>query len=85
MITPTPGPHVKEMKDAAMFYTNRVLKDYKGKYIYVESRPDDVFQIQVNTIIFLKFNPYPRFLGPSPSVFSGKNSIIIAGGLGLRK
>ena len=40
------------MKDAAMFYTNRVLKDYKGKYIYVESRPDDVFQIQVNTIFF---------------------------------
>jgi len=31
LISPTPGPHVKEMKDAAMFYTNRVLKDYKGK------------------------------------------------------
>ena len=31
LITPTPGPHVKEMKDAAMFYTNRVLKEYKGK------------------------------------------------------
>ncbi|XP_051992500.1 adenylyl cyclase-associated protein 2-like [Xyrauchen texanus] len=24
-----PGPYVKEMSDAAMFYTNRVLKDYK--------------------------------------------------------
>ncbi|KAG7457450.1 hypothetical protein MATL_G00227200 [Megalops atlanticus] len=24
-----PGPYVKEMNDAAMFYTNRVLKDYK--------------------------------------------------------
>uniref|UniRef100_A0A674PI75 Adenylyl cyclase-associated protein n=1 Tax=Takifugu rubripes TaxID=31033 RepID=A0A674PI75_TAKRU len=24
-----PGPYVKEMKDAATFYTNRVLKDYK--------------------------------------------------------
>jgi hypothetical protein len=31
LISPTPGPHVKEMKDASMFYTNRVLKDYKGK------------------------------------------------------
>ena len=24
-----PGPFVKEMTDAAMFYTNRVLKEYK--------------------------------------------------------
>ena len=39
------------MKDAAMFYTNRVLKDYKGKFVTVESRPDDVFQIQVNKMI----------------------------------
>uniref|UniRef100_A0A3B4BKG8 C-CAP/cofactor C-like domain-containing protein n=1 Tax=Periophthalmus magnuspinnatus TaxID=409849 RepID=A0A3B4BKG8_9GOBI len=28
---PKPGPYVKEMTDAAMFYTNRVLKDYKDK------------------------------------------------------
>ncbi|XP_032901136.1 adenylyl cyclase-associated protein 1 isoform X2 [Amblyraja radiata] len=28
-ITPKPGPYVKEMTDAAMFYTNRVLKEYK--------------------------------------------------------
>uniref|UniRef100_A0A672K3Z1 Adenylyl cyclase-associated protein 1-like n=1 Tax=Sinocyclocheilus grahami TaxID=75366 RepID=A0A672K3Z1_SINGR len=28
---PKPGPYVKEMQDAAMFYTNRVLKDYKEK------------------------------------------------------
>ena len=34
-----------------MFYTNRVLKDYKGKFFIVESRPDDVFQIQVNKMI----------------------------------
>ena len=27
----TPAPHCKEMKDAAQFYLNRVLKDYKGK------------------------------------------------------
>lgn len=30
---PKPGPYVKEMQDAAMFYTNRVLKDYKEKYV----------------------------------------------------
>ena len=34
MVSPTPGPHVKDMKDAAMFYTNRVLKDYKGKFSF---------------------------------------------------
>ena len=28
---PKPGPYVKVMQDAAMFYTNRVLKDYKDK------------------------------------------------------
>ncbi|NXW43378.1 CAP2 protein, partial [Nyctiprogne leucopyga] len=27
--SPKPGPYVKEMNDAATFYTNRVLKDYK--------------------------------------------------------
>ncbi len=26
---------MKEMQDAAMFYTNRVLKDYKEKYVSV--------------------------------------------------
>lgn len=30
-VEPTPGPYVKEMSDAGMFYTNRVLKDYKEK------------------------------------------------------
>ncbi|XP_026202369.1 adenylyl cyclase-associated protein 2 [Anabas testudineus] len=28
-VTQRPGPYVKEMNDAATFYTNRVLKDYK--------------------------------------------------------
>ncbi|XP_071356380.1 adenylyl cyclase-associated protein 2 [Trachinotus anak] len=28
-VTHKPGPYVKEMNDAATFYTNRVLKDYK--------------------------------------------------------
>uniref|UniRef100_A0A3Q2PUI8 Adenylyl cyclase-associated protein n=1 Tax=Fundulus heteroclitus TaxID=8078 RepID=A0A3Q2PUI8_FUNHE len=30
-MAPKPAPFVKEMQDAAMFYTNRVLKDYKDK------------------------------------------------------
>uniref|UniRef100_A0A8C5CK34 Adenylyl cyclase-associated protein n=1 Tax=Gadus morhua TaxID=8049 RepID=A0A8C5CK34_GADMO len=30
-VAPKPGPYVKEMQDSAMFYTNRVLKDYKEK------------------------------------------------------
>ncbi|XP_053570748.1 adenylyl cyclase-associated protein 2 isoform X2 [Bombina bombina] len=29
-MAPKPGPYVKEMMDAATFYTNRVLKDYKN-------------------------------------------------------
>lgn len=31
LISPTPAPHIKEMLDAAQFYTNRVLKDFKEK------------------------------------------------------
>lgn len=30
-VEPAPSPFVKEMSDAAQFYTNRVLKDYKEK------------------------------------------------------
>lgn len=30
-VKPTPAPYIKEMVDAAQFYMNRVLKDYKGK------------------------------------------------------
>ncbi|XP_071755450.2 adenylyl cyclase-associated protein 1 [Centroberyx gerrardi] len=30
-MAPKPGPFVKEMQDVAMFYSNRVLKDYKEK------------------------------------------------------
>lgn len=30
-VAPAPGPYVKEMGDSAMFYSNRVLKDYREK------------------------------------------------------
>lgn len=30
-VAPKPGPYVKEMMDAAMFYTNRILKEFKDK------------------------------------------------------
>jgi adenylyl cyclase-associated protein len=30
-IQPAPAPYVREMEDAAKFYTNRVLKEYKEK------------------------------------------------------
>jgi adenylyl cyclase-associated protein len=30
-VSPTPGPYVKEMSDAAQFYTNKVLVTYKEK------------------------------------------------------
>jgi len=31
--TPAPGPYVREMLDAGMFYSNRVLKEFKEKYV----------------------------------------------------
>lgn len=31
MISPTPGPHVADMRAGSEFYSNRILKDYKGK------------------------------------------------------
>lgn len=30
---PAPAPYIKEMNDAGQFYTNRVLKDWKEKYV----------------------------------------------------
>jgi len=31
LIAPTPAPYIKDMSDAAQFYSNRVLKDFKEK------------------------------------------------------
>jgi len=31
--SPAPGPYVREMSDAGMFYSNRVLKEFKEKYV----------------------------------------------------
>ncbi|PKU34742.1 adenylyl cyclase-associated protein 2 [Limosa lapponica baueri] len=36
-VSPKPGPYVKEMNDAATFYTNRVLKDYKHRVTQTHS------------------------------------------------
>lgn len=33
-VSPTPGPHIKEMIDASMFYVNRVRKDHKGEQLH---------------------------------------------------
>uniref|UniRef100_A0A671LCI6 Adenylyl cyclase-associated protein n=1 Tax=Sinocyclocheilus anshuiensis TaxID=1608454 RepID=A0A671LCI6_9TELE len=52
-MAPKPGPYVKEMQDAAMFYTNRVLKDYKEKYVSV----CDVKQL-VFTFLCAQFVPH---------------------------
>ena len=30
-VAPKPGPYVKEMHDQALFYGNRVIKEFKGK------------------------------------------------------
>jgi len=30
-VSPTPGPHVAEMRASSEFYSNRILKDFKGK------------------------------------------------------
>jgi hypothetical protein len=34
----TPAPHVKEMSDAAQLYTNRILKEFKDKYVILNWR-----------------------------------------------
>lgn len=31
VVAPTPGPYINDMKDAAQFYANRVIKDWKEK------------------------------------------------------
>lgn len=32
--SPTPAPHVKESNDTGQFYSNRVLKEWKEKYLF---------------------------------------------------
>lgn len=31
VVSPTPGPHINEMRGSAEFWTNKILKDFKGK------------------------------------------------------
>lgn len=31
VVSPTPGPHVADMRGGSEFYSNRILKDFKGK------------------------------------------------------
>lgn len=31
LVTPTPGPHIADMRGGSEFYSNRILKDFKGK------------------------------------------------------
>lgn len=38
-VAPAPGPYIKEMNDAGQFYTNRVLKDWKDKYVIIRVVP----------------------------------------------
>jgi adenylyl cyclase-associated protein len=35
VVSPTPGPFINDMKDAAQFYANRVIKENKDKYVLV--------------------------------------------------
>ena len=52
-----------------------IYLEYQSKFLFLydmNHTVSDSYQI-------VTFNPYPRFLGQLPSVFSGKKSRIIAG------
>uniref|UniRef100_A0A8C6PEE8 CAP, adenylate cyclase-associated protein 1 (yeast) n=1 Tax=Nothobranchius furzeri TaxID=105023 RepID=A0A8C6PEE8_NOTFU len=68
-MAPKPGPYVKEMQDAAMFYTNRVLKDYKEKC--VTSLPVSCLRVQVSCLVFLSSGTRPMWTGSRPTSPSG--------------
>ena len=34
VVEPTPAPYIAEMKDSAQFYVNRVIKEFKGTYVW---------------------------------------------------
>uniref|UniRef100_A0A673J5D3 Adenylyl cyclase-associated protein n=1 Tax=Sinocyclocheilus rhinocerous TaxID=307959 RepID=A0A673J5D3_9TELE len=67
-MAPKPGPYVKEMQDAAMFYTNRVLKDYKEKYVSVCDGKQLVYTPAKFTFLCVQFvphasiNTFPKYL-----------------------
>jgi len=41
--SPTPGPFVKDMLEAGQFFSNRVLKDFKDKCVFLFSVCSSVF------------------------------------------
>ncbi|XP_034016277.1 dyslexia-associated protein KIAA0319-like protein [Thalassophryne amazonica] len=58
-VSPKPVPYVKEFQDASMFYTNRVLKDYKEKVPLYKDVKD------LNMLILQAATDHQRFTTPA--------------------
>lgn len=72
-VSPTPGPHVKEMNDAGQFYTNRVLKDWKEK----DAKHVDWARAWVQTLTELQ--QFIRQHHTTGLVWSGKTPVAAGG------
>lgn len=73
-VTPTPGPHVKEMNDAGQFYTNRVLKEWKDK----DQTHVDWAKSWVQTLTELQ--QYIKQYHTTGVVWAGKNKAVPSSG-----
>ncbi|XP_032591799.1 adenylyl cyclase-associated protein 1 isoform X1 [Drosophila grimshawi] len=73
-VSPTPGPHVKEMNDAGQFYTNRVLKEWKEK----DAKHVEWARAWIQTLTELQ--AYIKQYHTTGLVWSGKGAAPAAGG-----
>ncbi|ALC38576.1 capt, partial [Drosophila busckii] len=73
-VSPTPGPHVKEMNDAGQFYTNRVLKEWKEK----DAKHVEWARAWIQTLTELQ--AYIKQYHTTGLVWSGKGAAPVGGG-----
>lgn len=73
-VSPTPGPHVKEMNDAGQFYTNRVLKDWKEK----DQKHVEWCRAWIQTLTELQ--AFIKQYHTTGLVWSGKGKAAVSGG-----
>ncbi|KAA3680860.1 adenylyl cyclase-associated protein [Paragonimus westermani] len=74
-VSPTPAPYVKSMQDAAQFFTNRVIKDYK------DTNPDHVAWTKALMSVWTHLHDYVRQHHTTGLTWNASGSPMSASGL----
>ena len=52
LISPLPAPFINDMKDSAMFYVNKVIREFKGKYVFLMLETILMLFGQINSLLY---------------------------------